>query len=349
MHELGLPALLVTKHENVLYLSGFSGSAGALIVSQDRLQLITDFRYELQVTQEAPTWEFILAQQTLDVSVRQVLTDSGYREVGFEAGDLTLARYYHLGGEERDAPYLLQPTNDVVEQLRIVKDADELVAIREAVRITDAAYAHVLSLARPGVTEWDLALEAEWFMRKHGAESTAFPSIIAAGAHSALCHAQPGARALQVGDLVIVDMGARYARYCGDMTRTFAVAEASPTMREIYRVCAEAQMAGVERITAGMSGVAADHVVREVIEAAGYGAYFGHGTGHGVGLEVHEAPRVSRTAEAVLPVGATVTIEPGIYLPDIGGVRIEDLVVVHEAGVEILTAAPKPKELPIVE
>ena len=327
------------------YLSGFSGSAGTLIITEDRQILISDFRYILQISQEAPQWEFILAELSIDHTIMQLLSELHLAEVGFEAGDLSFARYQFIAGDH--AAYKLRPTTNLVEELRGIKDRHELESMREAVRITDAAYDHLTGLVKPGVTERDLMLEAEWFMRRHGADAIAFPTIVATGDHSALPHAQPGMRILQPGDLVIVDMGGRYAHYCADMTRTFAVAEATAVAQDIYRVCALAQMAGVEQITAGMTGRDADKIVRDVIETAGYGEYFGHGAGHGVGLEVHEGPRLSRSSETPLSVGTTVTIEPGIYLPEIGGVRIEDLVVVRENGVEVLTAASKPLEVPV--
>lgn len=345
LEEQHLAALLVTKLEHIYYLSAFSGSSGALLITADRQLLISDFRYVLQIKQESPEWDFILAEQSLDQAVREVLADLPFDEIGFEADDLAFSRVQAIG---KDAAYTLRPTTGILEALRLVKDTEELAAIREAVRITDAAYAHLIEIVRPGMTEYELTLEVEWCMRRHGAEAIAFPTIIAAGEHGALPHAQPGHRAVLPGDLVVIDMGARYAHYCADMTRTFAVGHATPVAREIYRICADAQRHGVEQIVAGMSGQSADLVVRNVIASAGYGDYFGHGTGHGVGLEVHEAPRLSRQTTNVLPAGATVTIEPGIYLPDIGGVRIEDLVIVRENGVEILTGAPKPLELPVI-
>lgn len=341
----GLPALLVTGPDNIYYLAGFSGSAGALLITDTRRFLVSDFRYVQQAAEETPEWEFILAEGPIEASLASLFTDLQLAEVGFEAGHVTCAAYQALAGEQR--PYALRATGDIVERVRIVKDSDEIARIREAVRITDEAYAHLTGLVRPGVTERELALEAEWFMRRHGAEAVAFPIIVAAGAHGALPHAQPGDRAVQPGDLVVVDMGARFAHYCADMTRTFAVAEATPIARDIYRICAEAQRAGVEGISAGISGREADRIVRDVIVAAGYGEQFGHGTGHGVGVEIHEAPRLSRLGEGTLPTGAVVTVEPGIYLPGVGGVRIEDLVIVREQGIEILTAAPKPMELPV--
>jgi len=347
MDALGLPALLVTRQEHLYYLAGFTGSTGVLVITADRQSFLTDFRYVLQAGQEAPDWELVKVEQTLHATVREVLSGLQASPVGFEPEHLTVAQFRQYGGDDPSVPYVLTPAPNLIEGLRLVKDAGELAAIREATHITDAAYAHLLTHVAPGVTEYELALEAEGFMRRQGAE-TAFDIIVATGARGALPHAQPGPRPLEVGDLVVVDMGARYHQYCSDMTRTFAVRDAGPTAREMYRICLEAQLAGVHGIRAGQTGREADALVRDIIEREGYGEYFGHGTGHGVGLEVHEAPRLSRTAEDTLPAGCVVTVEPGIYLPEVGGVRIEDLCLVTEAGLEMLTGTPKPPELPII-
>jgi len=346
MDALALPALLVTKREHLYYLAGFTGSTGILIVTADRQLFLTDFRYVLQAGQEAPDWELVKVEGTPAATVQETLRALGVSTVGFEPDDLTVALYKAYGGQDASLPYTLTPAPNLVEELRLVKDAEEIAAIRAATRITDDAYAHLLTHVAPGVTEYELALEAEWFMRRQGAEA-AFDIIVAAGEHGALPHAQPGPRPLEVGDMVVVDMGARHKHYCSDMTRTFAVAEAGPTAHTIYRVCLEAQLAGINGTRAGLTGREADARVRDVIAREGYGEFFGHGTGHGVGLEVHEAPRLSRMAEGVLPAGSVVTVEPGIYLPNVAGVRIEDLCLVTDTGVEILTGTSKPAELPV--
>ncbi len=342
-----LDALLVTGPADIYYLSGFSGSAGALVITADRHLLASDFRYILQAGQEAPDWPFLRVDGPLLPALRAWLADAGVATVGYAADHLTMAQYRHLGGDDPELSYRLLPEPGLLTAMRLVKEPEELARIREAVRVTDGAYADLLTRVHVGVTEHELALGAEWYMRTHGAESVAFDIIVAAGPRSALPHAQPGDRPLQPGDLVVVDMGARVAHYCADMTRTFAVAEAQPKAAEIYRVTWEAQMAGVQGLHAGMTGGDADRLTRDVIAAAGYGAYFGHGTGHGVGIDIHEEPRLRAGAETVLPAGAAVTVEPGIYLPDYGGVRIEDLVVLTDDGAEILTAADKPAALPV--
>jgi len=346
MDALDLPALLVTGREHLFYLAGFTGSTGVLVVTASRRIFITDFRYVLQVGRESPDWELVKVEQTLRASVRDTLAGLGLPIIGFEPEQLTVAQYRQYGGDDLSLPYALAPAPNLVEELRLTKEAGEVEAIRAAARLTDDTYVHLLARVAPGVTEYELALEAEWFMRQHGAE-TAFDIIVAAGEHGAQPHAQPGSRPLAVGDLVVVDMGARLDHYCADLTRTFAVADAGEVAREIYHICLRAQLAGLHGIRAGMSGRDADAIVREAIEREGYGEYFGHGAGHGVGVEVHEAPRLSRSSEDMLPARSVVTVEPGIYLPEVGGVRIEDLCLVTEQGVEILSDAPKPADLPI--
>lgn len=346
--ERHLMALLVSKAENILYLSGFSGGAdGMLLITPDSHYLISDFRYQLQAEREAAEWPFVRAEGSLLATVRGLLDGLGAPEIGIEADALTVTQYRALGGDAPEAAYSLLPAGGIVETLRLVKDPTELAAIRKAAQLVDDAYLHLLAKVAVGVTERVLALEAEWYMRQHGAQGVSFDLIVAGGPNSALPHAQPTDRPLRAGDLVVCDMGARVGHYCSDMTRTFAVKKASATAREIYQVCLEAQLAGLRGLHGGMTGDAADSLVRDVIDVAGYGAQFGHGTGHGVGLAVHESPRLRPGAEEMLPVGAVVTVEPGIYLPKQGGVRIEDLVVLTATGVENYTTAPKPAELPI--
>jgi len=351
MQELGLTALLVTHREQCYYLSGFSGSSpteleAVLVITGDQQLLITDFRYLLQAEEEASAWTLVKVEERLGATIRQVLDELDCTTIGFDPVTVSVSLYQEIGGSDATAPYSLLPAPGLLDRLRMTKDIGELALIRHAVYLTDLAYQQVVTKIASGVTEHELALEAEWVMRQHGA-TLAFDIIVASGAHSALPHATTGSRTLCAGDLVVLDMGARYAHYCADMTRTFAVAEITPPTAHLYQVCYEAQTTGVRTIRAGMTGREADAQVRDVITSAGYGDYFGHGTGHGVGLEIHEAPRLSRLANDVLPAGATVTIEPGIYLPGVGGVRIEDLCVLTDTGVEVLTTADKPSELPV--
>ena len=347
MLEREFDALLVSKAENIYYLSAFTGSSAALIITQEEAILISDFRYRLQAAVEATEWLFVEAASPLMLASSSELQKLATKRICCEAAVISYQEYSQLTGcllSEQQ----LYPEIGLIEELRLIKEAGELEAIRRAAYVTDEACAHAMSLVRPGVTEKELALAAEWRMRELGAEKVAFDIIIAAGERGALPHAQPGERVLTPGDLLVMDMGAMVNHYCADMTRTFAVAYADEQAQEIYRVCARAQQQGVDKIHAGMTGREADALVRDIITEAGYADYFGHGTGHGVGLEIHESPRASVSYAEVIPAGATLTIEPGIYLPGFGGVRIEDLVVVHENGTEVITGAAKPLELSIL-
>lgn len=347
MTAMGLPALIVSRPENIFYLSGFSGSAGLLILTADQQWLISDFRYRLQAAEESPDWAFILAEKTLIATVRDLLQDLRCSPIGFDPHHVTITLFEQLGGLNPETPYTLLAAPDLIERIRMVKEPAELDLIREAARLTDGACQHVIDMAAPGITERELAMEAEWYMKRHGADGPSFDIIVATGDHSALPHAQPGQRPLGNGDLVVLDMGARFGRYCADLTRTIAIGTPPPIAYEIYEICLRAQLTGLAQIRAGMSGIEADALVRDVIVQAGYGDYFGHGTGHAVGLDIHESPRLNTQYQEPLPEGAVVTIEPGIYLPNVGGVRIEDLVLLTADGVERLSQAPKPPSLPI--
>ncbi len=344
--EAGLDGLVVSSPADIFYLSGFRGSAGALLVTRDRALLFSDFRYRLQAARQAPEWEFVEVPRRLFARLGETSAEAGLRLLGFNPAHLTCKRRDELA---EAAPQVeLRPCEGLVEELRAVKSPDEVEAIRAAAALSDRAMAALVEALRPGVSERDLALEAEFLMRRAGAEAVAFDLIIASGPNSALPHAQPGDRALASGDLVVMDIGARVRGYCSDMTRTYAVGKASPRAREIYRIVYQAQREAAAAVRPGAVCGELDRLARSVIENAGFAEYFGHGLGHGVGIEVHEAPRLGRNGERILTVGNVVTVEPGIYLPETGGVRLEDLLAVTEDGAETLTRSPMPSELPIV-
>lgn len=348
MRARDLPVLFVSHRAHIYYLSGFDGTAGALCITSTQAWLISDFRYELQAAHQAPDWPFVKVETTLAATLRELFSRTGGATIGFDDAHLTVALYHQLGGDDPTLPYRLVPAGGLVEELRFVKEPAEIAAIHRAAALTDAAYAHLLPLLRPGITERALAMEADCFVRQQGGDGMAFDTIVACGARCALPHCMPGDYPLAAGDLVVIDMGARLDHYCADCTRTYAIGHASAQAQEIYRVCLAAQQAGLSGLRAGLTGREADALTRRVIDAAGFGSFFGHGTGHGVGLEVHEAPRLNKISEERLLPGMVVTVEPGIYLPDVGGVRIEDLVVIGEDGIVNLTGAPKPDTLPVV-
>ena len=344
--ESDLSGLVVSTPSNIFYLSGFTGSSGALLITAERALLFSDFRYRLQAREQAPDFEFVEVQRDLLKGVGRATADTSAGRLGYESAHLTCELLGRLteGAQDRE----LVGVTGLVENLRAIKSPEEIASIRAAAALADQALEHMISLLRPGAPERDIALEGEFFMRKAGAEAAAFDLIVASGPRSALPHATTTTRELQPGDLVVIDMGASVNGYGSDMTRTFAVQTATEQARQIYEITYRAQRAAVAAVRAGARCGELDALARTIIGEAGFGDCFGHGLGHGVGLDLHEAPYLRREDEAVLAAGNVVTVEPGIYLPDIGGVRLEDLLVVQADGAETLTTSALPPELPVV-
>lgn len=334
--ELGAEAMLVTKLVNVFYLSGFSGSAGALLVGAEDT-LFTDSRYEEQSAREVPDCRRVIPGPGEEKVLAREIMAAGISKLAIEASHVTLAQAKQW--REQMPSVALVETTGVVEELRKVKDATEIEALRRAAAIGDEGLAALLGRLKEGMTEVEVAAELEDTMRRAGSEGLSFPTIIAIGEMAAEPHHRPGDRRLRRGDLIKCDFGATYGGYHSDMTRTISFGEPDPELAKIYEIVRSSQQAGVEAIAAGATGAQVDLASRAIVEQAGY--TYGHGTGHGCGLEVHEAPTANRTSEDVLGSGMTVTIEPGIYLPGVGGVRIEDLAVVTSGGCDILTRFPK--------
>ncbi|GEN32835.1 M24 family metallopeptidase [Aneurinibacillus danicus] len=339
MKEEGFDGLLITNGYNRRYITGFTGSSGCCLVTESAADLITDFRYIEQAIRQAPAFEIVRHQADMLETVIERAKRYGVKRLGFEKSHVTYALYQRLA-ELADGIKLV-PVSGVVEASRLVKTADELQVIREATEIADKAFAHILNFIKPGVTELAVANELEFYMRSLGAASSSFDIIVASGARSALPHGVASDKVIEKGEMVTLDFGAYHKGYCSDITRTIAVGEPGEKMREIYNIVLRAQLNGVNKIGAGMTGKEADALTRDIILEAGYGPYFGHSTGHGIGLEVHEGPTLSVRGEQKLEPGMVVTIEPGIYLEGEGGVRIEDDVVITENGCEILTRSPK--------
>jgi len=336
MEELGLPALLVGHGPNIRYLTGFTGSAGLLLVTSIRTVLVTDFRYAEQAPAEAAgATEVVVELSNLWERLRRVLEPGPKLRIGFEREQLTV----------RDADRLMRldaadpvPTSDLVEGLRAVKDAGEVGAIRAAAELAHAALEEVLPSIRTAQTELAIAARLESALRSRGSEWHPFETIVASGPRSALPHARATDRAVRAGDWLLIDFGARLSGYCSDITRTVLVgAKADDRQRAIYDVVVRAHGAARTGLRPGLSGREADALARDVIDAAGFGEAFGHSLGHGLGLEVHEGPRLARSAEELLPAGAVVTVEPGIYLEGWGGVRLEDDIYLTATGAECLS------------
>lgn len=335
----GLDAILVTEPNNRKYMSGFSGTSGWALITPHQAYLLTDFRYVEQAAQQAPLYEVVEHHGEAVHTLKRLLNDAGVGKLGFDARHITYAEYEKLA--EGLHPVRLVATSEWVERLRWVKEPEEIELIRRAAAIADEAFRHVLTILRPGLRERDVAAELEYKMRQLGASGPAFDTIVASGPRSALPHGVAGERVLAAGDLVTLDFGARFQGYCSDLTRTVALGSVDGRLKEIYRIVLEAQELGLQNIRAGMTGREADAVVRGYISARGYGEAFGHATGHALGLDIHESPSLSKRCETVLEPGMVLTVEPGIYLPGLGGVRIEDDVLLTADGVEVLTGAPK--------
>jgi Xaa-Pro aminopeptidase len=349
LDALELDALLVDSLVNVRYLTGFTGSNGLALVVGDAdgaklgaHRFLSDFRYATQSAEQVPDAfaREIVAEDLLEVLAGALSKQRG--RLGFDDAGMSVKRHGRLA-ELLGPGWELVPCAGAVERLRAVKDEGEIARIRAAGELADEALRAILAQGLVGRSEHEIALELETRMRRLGAQSPSFPSIVAAGAHGALPHGQPRHEPIPADVLVTIDWGALHEGYCSDCTRTFATGEGiSAQAREIYELVLRAQEAGLGAVRAGPSGREVDALARAVIEQAGHGEHFGHGLGHGVGMEIHEGPRLSRTAgEEPLRAGNVVTVEPGVYLPGVLGVRIEDLVVVRDGAQEVLTSLPK--------
>ena len=346
--EQGLDALLVTQPQNQLYISGFSAESdyldATLLISADEAWISTDSRYYEDVKQRAKDFKLFEAGNDKTKVFGEFATAAKPKIVGYEVTHLTVATLKDWTRAARKAGFKLKPVSGLVEELRMVKDADELATIKRAVALADDAFAHFIAVVKLGMTEKEGAWVIEEYMRKHGAEKIAFDLIVAAGPNGAMPHAIPGDRKFQRGEPIVVDIGARVDNYHSDMTRTICLGQpADDQFKKVYELVLKGMRAAEKKIKAGIKGKRADGFARSVIEKANpeWGKTFGHGLGHGVGLAVHEGPRASKFSKDVYKPNMTLTIEPGIYLAGWGGVRIEDLVVIHEDGVEILTQATK--------
>jgi Xaa-Pro aminopeptidase len=342
---LEVDALLVTNLVNVRYLTGFTGSNGMAVVGRDLRRFITDFRYTEQAASEVEGFAVEPAPQDFNAAVSDGWPEGSVR-LGFEDDQVSVRRHTRLRELLPDRVELV-PAGGAVEALRAVKDAGEIARIRAAAELADAVYTMLRAEGLVGRTEREVALALENEMRRLGAEAPSFDSIVASGERGALPHAQPADVPIARGTLVTLDIGARLDGYCSDCTRTWATGDLPDDLAQAYALVLRAQEASLAAVRPGPEGREIDAVARDIIEAAGHGEHFGHGLGHGVGMEVHEAPRLARTGDEHLVAGNIVTVEPGVYLPGRGGVRIEDLVVVTEDGHDVLSGTTK--ELVVVD
>lgn len=348
MVDEGLDGFLVTDAHNRRYLSGFTGSAGILMITPDTQALATDSRYYEQVRQQCPDWHLVKIERAFSDVMLEILREQGLggRRVGFEAGHLTVTSL-HKWERALEGRLVLVQTDGFVEKLRMQKDAAEIASLKKAIALTDETLTYITDWMRPGMTEAQVAWELERYMRTHGAEAIAFEPIVASGPNSAKPHAEPTNRVLQRGEPITMDFGCVVEGYCSDLTRTVCLGEpADEQYLTIWTIVFQAQQVAIEGAKVGMTGEAIDALARDIIREAGHEEHFGHSLGHSVGLAVHESPRFSFMYPDEIPAGAVVTVEPGIYLPNWGGVRIEDVVLVKDDGLEVLTAAPKEAVLP---
>jgi Xaa-Pro aminopeptidase len=334
--DQGLDAMLVTNGPNLRWVTGFTGSNGAAVIGPDVRLFFTDFRYVEQASEQVEGFERMQAGRDLLGDVAAQLTG----RVGFDDASVSVRSYNRLT-QAVDGMAELVGASGSVERLREVKEPHELAAMRAAAAIADRAYEELAERGIDGRTEKQIAADLEIRMRALGADGLSFPAIVASGAHGALPHAAPRDSAVERDSFMVVDMGCVVDGYCSDCTRTFATGSPDDAALTVYELVADAQLAALGAVAAGADCRAVDTVARDIIGAAGHGEHFGHGLGHGVGLEVHEGPRLAQTAEGALRAGNTVTVEPGVYLPGVLGVRIEDLVAVTDSGCEILSGFTK--------
>ncbi|MGM9943354.1 MAG: M24 family metallopeptidase [Lysinibacillus sp.] len=339
LDKMDIDGILVTSSINRTYLTDFTGSTGTVLVTKNAAFLLVDSRYTTQASAQAKNVTVQQINRSIFYEeIANIVKLLGVNRLGFEQQHISFYEYSRL------SQYLsveLVPLSGVIEKMRTIKSEDEITTIKKAAEISDAAFSHILSIIRPGITEVEIANELELYMRKLGATSSSFDMIIASGLRSALPHGIASEKVIESGDIVTLDFGAYYKGYCSDMTRTISVGEPSQQLKEIYAIVNRALDNALSGIQAGMSGKEADSLTRDVINEAGYGAFYGHGTGHGIGLYIHEDIFMSPTCEELVEVGMVLTVEPGIYIPGVGGVRIEDDIVVMENGVEIITKSSK--------
>jgi Xaa-Pro aminopeptidase len=338
----GLRLLLVTKPVDIFYLTGFRGSAGMLLVGRRRTRLWVDPRYTLQAREQTSGIEVIETREGLGRTVARWLRKRRPEAVGYQDLHLVCAELAAMRNEAgRTSGIRWKPVGPMLDTLRMVKDAFEIGRIRGAGRLTAEVFSEILPMVQPGAREADLATELEYRMKRAGADGPAFETIVAGGARGAWPHARASAHRLEGGELVILDLGAILSAYAADMTRTVYMGRPSRRARHLYESVAEAQREAVQALRPGRSGNDADAVARQALARRKLDQYFTHSTGHGVGLEVHERPRLGKGDQTIMPAGAVVTVEPGVYIENYGGVRIEDTVLVGQDGPEILTPAPK--------
>ncbi|AYW48175.1 peptidase M24 family protein [Tetragenococcus osmophilus] len=339
MKQEELDAFLITSPYNLRYFTNFTGTTGLAVITNEQAFFVTDFRYTQQAAKQAQGFEIVKNSGNIFATVAELVQKTQVNTLAFEEDYITFSEYGLL--KELITATDLVPVSGLLEDLREVKDDGEIKAIKQACNIADQGFDHILKMIQPGMTEIEVANQLDFFMRSLGASGVSFETIVASGARSAMPHGVASQKRIEQGDIITLDFGCYYDGYVSDMTRTFAIGDPGEKMREIYQIVLDAQLKVIEAAKPGINGIELDAIARDYISSFGYGENFGHSTGHGIGLDIHEGPNVSRRADKTFVPGNVITDEPGIYLPEIGGVRIEDDLLITSIGNEVLTHAPK--------
>ncbi|MDQ2085296.1 aminopeptidase P family protein [Herbivorax sp. ANBcel31] len=339
LKKTDMDAILITKRENYIYISGFTGTFAHVLVTQNDAVLLTDFRYASQAKKQAEQFEVVEFRGKLLESLNDIIKSKDIKTLGFEEDNVTYKKYISM--KKNLKVKKLQPIDGIVEDVRVRKDSEEIENIKRAVKIADDAFSHILKYIKPGVREYEIALEIEHYMKKKGAKGISFETIVASGCRSSLPHGVATDKKIENNEAVTLDFGAVYNDYCSDMTRTVFVGQPEKELINIYDIVLKAQVASLKGAKKGLLGKEIDLIARGIIDKNGYGENFGHGLGHGVGLEVHEKPSLSKKGDVVMENGMVATVEPGIYVDNLGGVRIEDMVVINEGSPIVLTGSTK--------
>lgn len=339
LKELNLDAALISNDYNRNYLTGFTGDESYILITEEKAYFITDSRYTLQAKEEVKQYDVLEYKNNIEEFINNLLIENSITSVGIEEDYVTLKTYELYKNVFKNVK--IAKLGSTIKDLRVIKDEHEIELISKAAEIADKAFNHILSFIKVGVSEIDIAIELEFYMKKLGASGLSFTSIVASGVRSALPHGIATSKKIEKGDFVTLDFGCIYKGYCSDMTRTVVVGNATPDQKEIYNIVLNANIEALKCIKPGIKCFELDSIARDIIIKGGYGDNFGHGLGHGVGAEIHESPRVSPKSQEILKPGMVITDEPGIYIEGFGGVRIEDLVVVTDNGYKVLSNSPK--------
>lgn len=338
--SLGIDAVLVSNPYNLRYLTDFTGTYGWAVIGKEKCVFITDFRYDEQARRQCKGYDIVIVQEKgIYETIFNVLQGLGVSNLGFEEDHITYRQYENYNNAFKNVN--LFPIKNTIQKLRTIKDEEEISKIQRAAQIADSAFSHILEIIKPGVSELDIALELEFYMRKNGASSLSFDTIVASGQRSSMPHGVASNKIIRYGDAVTIDFGCIFEGYCSDMTRTIFVGKIDEKLKDIYEIVLQAQLAALDILKPRVVCKDIDRIARGIISEKGFGNNFGHGLGHSVGLEIHEEPRLSTKDETILQPGMVLTVEPGIYVEGIGGVRIEDMVVITQEGFQNLVTSPK--------